>query len=47
MDNLRQFTFSQKDYAQREDFQDEADPMRREIKIYWIYRISRSGRRVS
>lgn len=33
------------DYAKRRDFQDEADPTRREIKIYWIYRIARSGRK--
>jgi hypothetical protein len=33
MDNLWQFTFAQKDYAQREDSQDEADPTRREKRF--------------
>ena len=37
--------FTQKDYAKRRDLQDETDPTRREIKIYWIYKITRSGRR--
>ena len=37
--------FAQNDYAKRRDFQDEADPTRREIKIYWIYRIARNRRK--
>ncbi len=37
--------FTQKDYAQREDLQDKADPTRKSEKIYWISRIARSGRR--